>query len=335
MLLKTITALNMDDAMAQVRKALGDDAIIVSTSRDEASGGVKVTAALDKTLPSEQPVPHRISSLATADSANTDAPPLDERAPLAQAVIDIVGEAFDRHGVPRPLGDPILEEIRELEVDDPVLALAGVFDNRYAFTPLDDFTPDQPIILVGPPGAGKTLLTAKLATWAVLHKKNVRAITTDVVKAGGLQQLQAYTDAIKINLHPAPTVEDVEKAISPSGGVDLTIIDTVGVNPYDRNEFAHLKTLIDISNAEPVLVLPAGGDAIEAGHIAQNFRDIGVERFVYTRLDITRKYGSFLRIVEKGGFRFSNVSISPLIAEGFLPLTPVSLARLFIKGHDA
>ena len=55
-------------------------------------------------------------------------------------------------------------------------------------------------MLVGLPGAGKTVTTAKLATKAVMSGAKINVITTDRVRAGGVQQLEAFTDILKLDL---------------------------------------------------------------------------------------------------------------------------------------
>jgi len=60
------------------------------------------------------------------------------------------------------------------------LALGAAFDTHFQFRPIIDDKPDKPIILIGPPGAGKTLCVAKFATKATMGKRPVTVISTDV-----------------------------------------------------------------------------------------------------------------------------------------------------------
>ena len=64
MKIKTYTALTMSEAMDQVRRELGENAIIVSTQRLGAGAGVRLTAAIeespaDEDLESLYGEPHR------------------------------------------------------------------------------------------------------------------------------------------------------------------------------------------------------------------------------------------------------------------------------------
>jgi len=320
MQLKTIIADNMRDAMELIREAYGEDAIIVSSAPDEATGGIKVTAALDKTI-----------DIANINDNNHLK---DEDLSAFISPTDIAGEAFDNHSIPRRLGDKLLEEMEKLEMDDVTVALGSVFDARYKFAPIDVRDVKRPYILVGPPGVGKTLLTAKIAAEATLNDVPVRAITLDTVKAGGYEQLKSYMDAMGQPIEKASSTRELDTLIANAKVGELQVIDTTGVNPYDTAELEDLQTFIKVSNAEPILVLSAGHDALEAGEIAKKLTDtFEITRFIYTRLDITKRYGSALVIAEKAKLAFSHASLSPLVAEGFTSLNPLGLARLFVEGN--
>ena len=83
-----------------------------------------------------------------------------------------------------------------------------------------------------------------------------------------------------------------------------------------------------------MLVLAAGGDALEAADIAREFSRIGATRLVVTRLDMTRRLGSILAAADAGKLSLSDVSINPDVAEGINPINPVSLARLIMPYTD-
>ena len=101
------------------------------------------------------------------------------------------------------------------------------------------------------------------------------------------------------------------------------------------------RQLIEAADAEPVLVLAAGGDVAEAAEIVGSFAAIGARRMVVTRLDISRRLGAMLVVAEAGPLAFSDVSFSPQVARGLKFLTPQALARLLMRDplqaaqHDA
>jgi flagellar biosynthesis protein FlhF len=206
----------------------------------------------------------------------------------------------------------------------------------FRFANLADRSETSPVLLAGLPGAGKTLVTAKLAARAVLRGQPVRVITTDVDSAGAIEQLTAFTKAIDVQLETAdgPAALAGVVARRPGGVRPLTLIDTRGVNPFDAVEMAGLAALIVASRADPALVLAAGGDAREAAEMAEAFADIGCVRLIATRLDIARRLGGLLAAAAAGRLAFAETAASPMVAHGVQPTNPKLLARLFVaEGH--
>ena len=64
------------------------------------------------------------------------------------------------------------------------------------------------------------------------------------------------------------------------------------------------------------------------------FADLGATRLLVTRLDMARRLGGILAAADAARLSFSDVSITPNIAEGITPINPVSLARLIMPHTD-
>jgi len=111
---------------------------------------------------------------------------------------------------------------------------------------------------------------------------------------------------------------------------ELLLIDTPGVNPYSAGDRRELAALIDACDCEPLLVLPAGSDAVDAVEMARAFQDLGCRRFIATRLDMVRRLGSILAIADRLALGFAEAGTGPEIATGLTQVTPVALARLLL-----
>ncbi len=309
--------------MAQVRAVLGEDAIIVATREED--GGVRVTAALedDSQLPGTG---NRRPAVAANVTPSFEEPEED--------IFDVVGDALHRHGVPGPIADRLLDAMEGLDLDSPVVALGAALDAVFHFSPLPQKEIRRPLMLVGPPGAGKTLSIAKLAARAAFNKQSVGVVTTDTVRAGGVEQLSAFTRLLRVKL---VTVEDpvaLADALLVNRDMEQILIDTSGRNPFDPEDIAELKAMIASVEADPVLVLPAGIDALEAAEIGTIFRKLGSRRILVTRLDTTRRLGSVLAAVYESGLIFSDVSATPHVADGLSALNPMVLARLILPDRE-
>ena len=315
MRLKTFTASSMPDAMRLIRDQLGEDAVIISTQED--GGHVRVTAAID-----------------APDALDWDEAAHDEEGwPEPVDLEDLLTQRLEEHAVPGRIAERMVRAATNLEDEDPIRALAAAVDSGFAFHPLPEKDHPRPIMFVGTPGAGKTLVLAKLATKAVMARKAVRVATTDVVKAGGVQQLATLMKVLKAPLTTAAKPEDLAQFALKPEKKSLSLIDTAGINPFLDEELAQLDEAIRASGAEPVLVLPAGGDALEAAETAEAFKSVGVKRLVVTRIDLARRLGFMFSAAKAGEMRFSHVSTSAGVAEGFVQINPMSLARLLLPEY--
>jgi flagellar biosynthesis protein FlhF len=313
MRLKTYTAETMTRAMDLVRREMGDGAIIVAT-RSEANGKrVRVTAALEE----------------DTDGGADRHPTVGAAPETSPAAAPNFDRALAFHRVPPALAERIVGTAASFERTEPIVALGGALDELFWFQPISERLQSRPIIVVGPAGAGKTVVCAKLLTRAHRARRPIAAVSADVQKAGGIEQLQAFTRILGVDLPTVGCPEELTEVAARAGSA-LLVIDTPGVNPFVASEMTRLDEMIAAADAEPVLVLAAGGDASESAEVAQAFAETRVRRIVCTRLDAARRFGSLLAAADAASLGFSEVGIGPHIADGLAPINPVSLARLLM-----
>lgn len=339
MRLKSFHARSMSAALQLVRETLGDEAIIVASREDETTGGVRVTAAIEDdylpaapggSTPPPRPSPGPRFGRADGNDGAEEGYPLDA-GDDRDDVVEQINDALLRNGVPPRVAEALIAQVEALDSDDPVMALAGALDAVFTFLPLGEATGrGEALMMVGPAGAGKTMVVAKLAARGALKGRRIGVVTTDTVRAGGVEQLAAFTRLLKLDLletEDKATLGDGLHALHGSGQI---LIDTAGRNPFSETDLAQLADLSKAGDIEPVLVMAAGGDASEAGLIGKIFRALGCRRVVLTRLDATRRLGSVLSVAYEAGLAFSDVSLTPGVADGLQPLNPVALARLLL-----
>jgi flagellar biosynthesis protein FlhF len=308
MLLRTFTGKTAAEAMAQVRRALGDEAIILSTQDDD--DGVRVTAALE---PAGQ----------SAEPGGDPMPPADE---LEAA--DRVAEVLDHHRVPRGLADRILNLAAGHAAEDWTVAFAAALDDTLGFKPLGDLGPERPVMLIGPSGAGKTVTAAKLCACARLAEARSLLISLDAGKAGGRAQAETFAQALGARLICADGPQAVAAATTGRAADEIAVIDTIGCNPFDASERAQLREIAEAAGADLVLVAPAGGDPAEAADAALAFAEIGAGLMIPTRLDAARRFGGLVSAAHISGMSLLAAGVSRNIGGGLIGLNPVSMARL-------
>lgn len=321
MRLKTFHAQTMQDVMADVRNSLGPDAIIVQI--DESGSGVRVTAAVEGSAAPEPPKTPPTPSQSPVDFEVSHPIPPSRDYDLAD-----VAAVINHHGLPFETAEQLKQALSAVEAGSLTDAFASALDTVVRFNPLTDKT-SRPIMLVGPPGVGKTISTAKLTADALLHERSVHLVTTDTVKAGGVQQLDHFAELMKQTVSTAETADELAAVLrSRIEPADVTLIDTAGTNPFDMNELKNLLHFIQAVDAEPVLVMPAGLDPLDAQEIAGVFARMGCQRFIATRLDAARRYAGLIMAARPGFLSLAAISRSPFVADGLEPATPGNFSRL-------
>lgn len=288
------------EAMGLVRAHLGPGAVIVSTQEDE-SGGARVTAALDE-MKAAAPSPRLAKALA---------------------------EALAFHGVPAAASEAIIAAAIPHHSESAHQALARGLASFGRFAPLNE-RERRALILVGPPGSGKTATAAKLAARAVLAGHRVRLITTDLVRAGGAAQLETFAKILQTPFETADGPQHLAAALAAAPPDERIIIDTSAANPFSTGDRRELDALIGGGDAEPILVFAAGGDQADTQAMAEIFRDLGCARAIATRLDAVRRLGAVLDVAHRLSRGLAEAGIAPDIADGLLPFTPLLLARLLL-----
>lgn len=326
MRLKIFTADNMQAALAQVREVLGDDAIIITSA--EENGKVKVTAAMEVPAAKVRP--------------STARKPKPKPAPVQRSLRDLEQEDqsnslslsyyLAHHGVEKSMMTRLLETAASFDEPRNIDALAKALDIMFNFSPINNDYQNRPIMLVGPPGVGKTVTTAKLTSQAVLSGKTVRLINTDTIRTGGTAQLKGYAEVLKTSLVEASEPDLLSPAIETSRNPDdLVIIDTMGYNPFDKGEMTELQDFTKAYDVEPILVIAAGTDPMEAQEISETYAALGVRRFIATRLDVARRYASLLSTAASMDLAFAGVSITPYLDKGIEHVDATSLAQLLTR----
>ncbi|MDA8574344.1 GTP-binding protein [Alphaproteobacteria bacterium] len=316
MRLKTFTAPSMGEAMAQVKLHFGPDAIIVSTRTDDDGVGVRITAAHD----------HRDS--------DQDYPAPEPQAQSGRDPLDIISEALAYHNVPADLADRLVDAAAESPGDKAMLKLTVAVNRVFKFDGADRQQPLTPQLMVGLPGAGKTVAVAKLATDVVVNHQALTVITTDSIRAGGYEQLAAFTNILDLDLLRADDPDSLKAAVI-AAGQGKCLIDSAGANPFDSQQFERQHRLIQAIDCAPCLVMAAGGDTGEAAEMAEAFAAMGAVRLIATRLDIARRIGAILVAADTGNLILDGFSATANVASPPQRFNAISLARILLPQNES
>ena len=320
MRMKMFAAESFDAAKALIFAEMGDDAIILSER--EVEGGVEVRAAIDKsTRMNDDPM-----FLSLDDKRPTA---FRRENPLRQRVRD----SLLWHGAPTSFAERIAESagMEAEQGTEPGDAMARGLSVFAKFDPLPAM-PDSNIILVGPPGHGRTSVAAKLTRRAALTNGRLLPVAADLDGTAGGEQLAAYLELEKQNIRNAGTPDQLFTMLSDiKRNGQRCVIDLPSINPFDADDMASLKDLILAVDAEPVLVMSAEGHPDDLAEAARAFGKSGVRRAVLTKLDVVRRRGGAVAALASANIAFSHLAVTPFIGGGLIPAAPGRLSSLLLE----
>ncbi len=364
MKLKKFVAPTMPEAMNQIRKELGPDAVILNSKKVKDGGflglfkkmRIEVVAVLDP-----EPAEQRGQTLSVPKSAAPRVQlALDEREVLSeirhlkkmirqQTVETGSGYTTDYQSVFCHLLDQEVEEHLAREIMDAVVqnqahtdpAFQVIVDtvaleiakrlNVHAFQGIS--CQKQVIHFVGPTGVGKTTTLAKTAADAILNdNKTVAFITTDTYRIAAVEQLRTYARILDVPVEVAYTEEEYQIAVSKFKKYDIIFVDTAGRNFREHKYIKELKKMTSNINTKTYLVLSLTSKASDITEITERFRELDVKKVIFTKVDETKQYGIMLNIVLNHGKEIAYLTNGQDVPEDLLHPGPEQVSRLIMGG---
>lgn len=316
MRLKTYHGASVNAVIQAVRKELGEDALIVSTFENE--NGVRITAALEREYEEEERL-----------------------APTSKTLPFYTGDALCQilkyHGA----GDEELNALIKTLTSSPSYKddRVDILEKAFSFNcvPFEDSIKKMtaPLMIVGSPGSGKTVALAKLTIQALLSGHFVNVITCDTYKAGAVNQLKTYMEAMGIKLNTAKSTEELVKEVNLTPQGSVILIDTPGLNAYDPQEINILAEKIIAIKTSPIWVCAAGEYPPETLERMRIFQGLGCNRMIISKTDMVKRLGGAIAAALNQGISLSGFSNSPLIAEEIISANSASLSEILTKKEES
>lgn len=380
----------MADALEQVKRQFGRDAVILNT-RTFTRGGflglggrpyVEITAAKDRSdLPgvacrgpvtprarardhAETPaLPRAIaSSTVVAGPAASDSI-LTEVGALKSLVSDLLretrranaakvpGELYDTYlalvenAVAEEIATELVESLRGRLNDEQLhdakavhVHLAKALEAMLPTAgPIRIASRGEPYIvaLIGPTGVGKTTTIAKLAAnFCLRDRKKVGLITIDTYRIAAVEQLKTYAQIIDVPLEVAMSPDQLKEAVARMADRDVILIDTAGRSQRDAMKIQELRGFFGaVKPHETHLVLSSACSEMVLTETIDRFRDVGVDRVIFTKLDEALGFGVILTCLQKVDARLSYVTTGQDVPSDIEVGEGSALAELILRSR--
>ncbi len=198
-------------------------------------------------------------------------------------------------------------------------ALFEEIDSRFSVAPeLGSADSDQKVVLlVGPPGAGKTTTLVKLAiAYGTSRKVPLHILSTDTLRLGGAEQLQAYSRILGAAFHAVAGRRTLEQTFEEVHAKKLVLIDSPGFGPADMEETGDLAAFVEQhAHVDVQLVLPATLQAPAMASALQRFRIFRPSKLVFTHIDEMESPASLLEAAIRSGIPVSFLANGQQIPE--------------------
>jgi flagellar biosynthesis protein FlhF len=319
----TFRAGRFEEAIAQVKRMLGDDALIVSRRdlgpnelRLGESRGVEVTAIANRDAKPEDIDVHASSGLGILDRR------LRASGVPDRATDSLIHTLRKRIGS-REVGPAALQELLAKVLRDELLFSGGTSGARV-------------IALVGPTGVGKTTTIAKLAAHEQLvRRQNVGLVTIDEYRIGGVEQLGRYADLIGCPMEVASDARSLEVALRKLSSADLVLVDTAGRSPRDAWAMKAMSECLHGAQ-EPVevhLCLPVAMRERELRNAIEHCSVLSPSRLTCTKVDEAICCGSIVAAHIQSGLPLGYFTTGQRVPEDISVASAELLAAL-LCGED-
>jgi len=354
MKIKRYFAPTMRQAMALVKEAQGDDAVILSTRNTPE--GVELVAAADPEVQefkdkqlkpelgssylspeSHQQSVHNQSSM-SHNSAEIAGMAQELKAVRAMLENQLSGLAWGQSEQQDPEKVALIKRLMQLGigwslsqkfvVQLPVKsqqAWSDILHEMERSVPVEnrDILERGGIVaLVGPTGVGKTTTIAKMASRFVMRNSpdQLALVTTDCYKIGAQAQLKTFAELIGVPVHVVSSQGELYALLASLSHKKLILIDTAGMSQRDLQLSQQLTSAnAGFSSVRNYLVMSAATQLNVMKDIVQSFSQVGLSGCILTKVDEALQLGNIITVLIEEQLSIAYLSEGQRVPEDLTP----------------
>ncbi len=191
------------------------------------------------------------------------------------------------------------------------------------------------VALIGPTGVGKTTTLAKIAAEYALSKKHkVALVTIDTYRIAAIEQLKTYANIIGIPVEVVVHGEDLARACDGHRDKELILIDTAGRSHRNAVQIRELEAALQgRRDLEKHLVLSTTTKPADLADILRNFKPVGYDHLLFTKIDEGSHFGTILSAVLQTGTAVSYLTNGQRVPEDIQQADTGDLAALILAAR--
>ena len=372
MKVKTYRGATLAEALAEVKKEMGPNAVIIQTRRLRQGGFlgvlatevVEVTAAIDENFnkpPQPSSLPAKKEKAATDDDAKILALHL-ELASLRKTVenalktpkkmenrsqeegvnsskLTFVEEWAKKNDVELSAAEALLQGISSVQVLSAPSGQARLKERLFSYFQNVEGILIKPgtcktVALIGPTGVGKTTTVAKLAAkFALREKYRVALITADTYRIAAVEQLKTYADLIGIPIEVIYNQQELKGALYRHQDKHLILIDTAGRSPSNPPQMAELESLMAVDDKiEKYLVLSATTRFSDNLEAVRKFQLSRPDKYLFTKIDEATNIGTVFSLIYQVPKPLSYITTGQNVPDDIELADPTRLTTMMLRG---
>ena len=368
MRIKKILANSYSEALCQVKKELGEDALVLGTRpvRDgniysSREGRVEITAAVDSngsSISNDSGLSLEDKSLDTISSVDSEFKDHSYKS-LLMTLLTQSDKArslgLKEHQLPlfKRLVDEGINEMLAVKILTKldVLKSRGDLKSSDEITNLESFmrrlitckggiqlnVKSQKIItLVGPTGVGKSTTIAKLAAhFAYKESKKVAIFSLDTYRMGAAEQLRLYGEIMDVPVEVCGDRTEFKHALKDHSDKDVIFIDTTGKSHRDQMYSSQLKYLFkETSTIETHLVLSSASNEKTYIESFRQFSPLGLDQVIFTKIDEGMSFGPIFNFLVKSRLPVSYFTVGQRVPEDIEIARQEKVISLILKLNE-